>query len=215
MVSDMTEPAIEIENLAIRYRRYLSKSITLKDAVLSMFKGSQFESFWALRDVSLTINKGERIGIIGRNGCGKTTLLRAMAGILPPASGKVKTRGTLVPLLAIGGGFQAQLTGRENALFSGAMLGVPPSEMLERLDSITEFAELGDFIDSPLSTYSSGMRSRLGFAVATHIDPEILLLDEVFSVGDDIFKRKAKKKMESFFNTDRTIVMVWHLDVAL
>ncbi|MED5463347.1 MAG: ABC transporter ATP-binding protein [Myxococcota bacterium] len=204
------KPAIQVDNLAIKYRRYLRKTTTLKDAVIDLFQGSQFESFWALRDISLTVPKGERLGVIGRNGCGKTTLLRAMAGILPPESGTVTVDGSLVPLLSIAGGFQTRLTGRENAFFNGAMMGLSTAEMEEKIPDIVEFAEIGDFIDSPLSTYSSGMRARLGFAVATNINPEILLLDEVFAVGDEVFQRKARKRVEAFFEAGRTVVMVSH-----
>ena len=203
-------PAIQVDNLAIKYRRYLRKTTSLKDAVVDLFQGSQFESFWALRDISLTVEKGERLGIIGRNGCGKTTLMRAIAGILPPEAGTVQVNGSLVPLLSVTGGFQHNLTGRENAFFNGAMMGLSKQEMEEKIPDIVEFAEIGDFIDAPLSTYSSGMRSRLGFAVATNINPDILLLDEVFAVGDEVFQRKAKKRIEGFLGDGRTVVMVSH-----
>ena len=203
-------PAVEVRDLSIQYRRYLSKHTSLKDAVLNLFKGTQYQTFDVLSELSLTINRGEILGIIGQNGAGKSTLLKAIAGILPPKQGSIIARGSLAPLLELGGGFRTELTGRENIYFNGAIMGLKRHEITSRVESIVEFAELGDFIDSPLSTYSSGMRARLGFAVATDTNPDILLIDEVFAVGDERFRRKAQGRIESFFKADKAIVIVSH-----
>lgn len=203
-------PAVEIQNLSIHYRRYLSKDTSLKSAVLNLFKGTQYQTYEVLSGLSMTIERGEILGIVGQNGAGKSTLLKAIAGILPPKEGSIVARGSLAPLLELGGGFRAELTGRENIFFNGAIMGLKRHDIEARVQSIVEFAELGDFIDSPLSTYSSGMRARLGFAVATDINPDILLIDEVFAVGDEKFRRKAQERIESFFKADKAIVIVSH-----
>ena len=203
-------PAVEIHNLSIQYRRYLSKHTSLKSAVLNLFKGTQFQTFDVLNGLSMTIERGEILGIVGQNGAGKSTLLKAIAGILPPKEGSIIARGSLAPLLELGGGFRAELTGRENIFFNGAIMGLKRPEIEARVESIVDFAELGDFIDSPLATYSSGMRARLGFAVATDINPDIFLIDEVFAVGDERFRRKAQERIESFFKAEKAIVIVSH-----
>jgi len=210
MRKSSSTPAVEVKDLSIHYRRYLSKHTSLKDAALNLFRGTQFQTFEVLKQLNLTIGRGEILGIIGRNGAGKSTLLKAIAGILPPAEGSIIARGTLAPLLELGGGFRAELTGRENIFFNGAIMGLKRPQIEARVESIVDFAELGDFIDSPLSTYSSGMRARLGFAVATDIDPDILLIDEVFAVGDEKFRRKAQERIESFFKADKAVVIVSH-----
>jgi ABC-type polysaccharide/polyol phosphate transport system ATPase subunit len=202
--------AIMAENLGIQYRRYLRKVTTLKDAVVGLFKGSHFESFWALRELDLTIQRGERVGVIGPNGAGKTTFLKALAGVLPPTVGRIHTQGRVVPLLGLGGGFRIDLTGRENVFLNGAILGLKREQIKERFDRIVEFAEIGDFIDAPLKTYSTGMRARLGFAVATDVDTDILLIDEVFSAGDADFGEKARERLDSLLERGNTFVVVSH-----
>lgn len=203
-------PAIEAKSLSIGYRRYLKKDITLKSAAISLFQGTHFKTFWALENLDLTLKKGERLGIIGPNGAGKSTLLKAIAGVLPPTKGTLKTRGRISPLLELGAGFRDDLTGIENIFLNGAIMGLSPSQMNERLDRIIDFADIGDFVNAPLVTYSSGMRARLGFAVATDVDPDILLLDEVLSVGDVAFQAKAMARMDKLFDSDKTVVVVSH-----
>ncbi len=203
-------PAIEARGLGIQYRRYLRQVTTLKDSVVGLFKGSHYQSYWALRELSLLIRPGERVGVIGPNGAGKTTLLKAVAGVLPPSEGEMITRGRIAPLFGLGGGFRNDLTGRENIFLNGAILGLRRKEIEERVGRIIDFAEIGDFIDAPLHTYSSGMRARLGFSVATDINPEILLLDEVLSAGDARFRTKAIERLESLFSAGKTVVVVSH-----
>ena len=203
-------PVIELRGLGIRYRRYTRKVTTLKEAAVSLFRGSQFDAYWAIRGLDLEVRQGESVGIIGPNGSGKSTLLKAICGVLPPCEGTVRTSGRIAPLLELGGGFSSELTGRENIFLNGAIMGCKRSEMKERLESIIAFADIGDFIDAPISTYSSGMRARLGFAVATDVDPDILLLDEVFAVGDASFSAKAMARTESFFRSQRTVITVSH-----
>ncbi len=204
------EFAIEARELGIRYRRYLRQVNTLKESVVGLFKGNHFESFWALRGLDLTIRKGERVGVVGPNGAGKTTLLKAFSGVLPPAEGSVVVCGRIAPLFGLGGGFRNDLTGRENIYLNGAILGMSRRDLEGRVDRIVEFAGVGDFIEAPLHTYSSGMRARLGFSVATDISPEILLLDEVFSAGDAEFRAKATARLETFFKEGKTVVVVSH-----
>ena len=204
------DAAISARGLGICYRRYLTRVSTLKEAVVSMFKGNTYEQFWALRNLDLTLNKGDRLGVVGPNGSGKTTLLKAIAGVLPPSEGKLAVNGRVVPLLGLGAGFKADLTGRENVILNGAIMGVSPQEMRRRFDGIVEFSGVGDFIDAPLSTYSSGMRARLGFAVATDVDAELLLIDEVLAVGDAVFKERAMRRIEKLFGQGTTVVFVSH-----
>jgi len=204
------EPILKAKGLGIKYRRYIKRATTLKEALIGRFQGTHYEAYWALRHIDLTIQKGESVGVIGPNGAGKSTLLKALSGILPPSEGSVDTRGKVAPLLSIGGAFRGDLTGRENIMLHGAIWGLSKRQMQARLDGIVEFAGLHDFIDSPLNTYSSGMRARLGFAVATDIDPEILLLDEILSVGDAEFRTKALARMERFFKQNKTIIVVSH-----
>ena len=208
--SEEAKIAIAAQGMGIKYRRYLKKMTTLKDGIVSLFQGTNFQSFWALRGLELEIKKGERVGIIGPNGSGKSTILKAVAGVLPPTEGTISTQGRIAPLLELGAGFRSNWTGRENVFLNGAILGVSHAEMDERFERIVQFAEIGDFIDAPLTTYSSGMRARLGFSVATEVDAEILLLDEILSVGDENFRQKALARTESFFSDGKTIIMVSH-----
>lgn len=196
--------------MGVQYRRYHKKVTTLKDAVVSLFQGSHFDTFWALRGVNLEVFPGERLGVVGPNGSGKSTLLKAIAGILPPTEGTLTTQGRIAPLLGLGGGFKPTLTGRENVYLCGAMMGMKRREIEERFERIVDFAGIGDFIDAPLTTYSNGMKARLGFAVATDVDPDILLLDEVLSVGDEAFRLKATERMKALLDSGRTVVLVSH-----
>jgi ABC-2 type transport system ATP-binding protein/lipopolysaccharide transport system ATP-binding protein len=168
------------------------------------------EQFWALREVSLDVNPREVFGIVGRNGAGKSTLLRVVAGVFKPTRGRVRVQGRVAPLLELGAGFHSELTGRENIFLNGALLGYSKAEMEAAFDHILEFAEIGDFIDAPIRTYSTGMVARLGFSVATAIRPDVLIVDEVLSVGDAPFQEKCKTRIDSFRQQGTCILLVAH-----
>ena len=202
--------AIEATGLGIRYRRYREKVVTLKDAALGLFRRNKFEEFWALRGLDLRVRKGDSLGVIGPNGSGKSTLLKAIAGVLPPSEGSLRCQGRIAPMIELGAGFNDELTGRENIFLNGAIMGLSRKQIDERVERMIEFAEIGDFIDVPLRNYSSGMKARLGFAVTSDVDADILLLDEVFSVGDEAFKQKSAARMEAFFRSHRTVITVTH-----
>jgi ABC-2 type transport system ATP-binding protein len=206
--------AIVAEGVSRRFRVYPQRNVTLKEAILRR-RHLQREEIWALRDVSLAIEPGEAVGVVGRNGSGKTTLLRLIAGIFKPTSGHVEVAGDVGSLLGLGAGFHPDFTGRENVYMNGAIHGLRRSYVRERIDEIVAFSELDDFFDVPVRTYSSGMYMRLGFAVATHLDPDILLLDEVFAVGDEAFQRKCFGKILELRERGRTIVFVSHAAPAV
>jgi len=170
----------------------------------------RYESFFALKDINLKIKKGENVGIIGPNGSGKTTLLKIIAGITSPTQGKVECRGSVVSLIDLEAGFHPELTGEQNIYLNGLLIGLRKKEIAKRIKKIIRFAEIGSFIDTPLYTYSAGMKLRLGFSVAVHADPEILLLDENLSVGDREFREKSFNKIHEFFKSGKTIVMASH-----
>lgn len=203
----MEECAILVRNLKIKYRNINSFSVKT-----SLFEKKQKEdTFTAVNDISFYVKKGEILGIIGKNGCGKSTMLRAIAGIYSPDEGYVETFGNSVALMAIGVGFQPDLSGRENIYLSGRLLGIKEKEMDAYIDEIIEFSELGAFIDKSVSTYSSGMYSKLAFSITVTIKPDIMLLDEVLSVGDQAFKKKSRNKMKSLIREkNRTVVIVSH-----
>jgi len=206
--------AIFAEGVSRRFRVYPQRNVTLKDAILRR-RQLRREEIWALRDVSFAIEPGEAVGIVGRNGSGKTTLLRLIAGIFQPTAGRLEVAGEIGSLLGLGAGFHPDFTGRENVYMNGAIHGLKKSYVHERLDEIASFAELGEFFDVPVRTYSSGMYMRLGFAVATHLDADILLLDEVFAVGDEAFQRKCFGKILELRERGRTIVFVSHAAPAV
>ena len=204
----MKECAILVKDLKIRYRgteRYSIKK--------NLLKGQKMENpyFEAVRGISFSVAKGEILGIIGKNGCGKSTMLRAIAGIYSPDEGYIETFDNKVSLMAIGVGFQPALTGRENIYLSGSLLGLKEEEMDQYVDEIIEFSELGEFVDRPVRTYSSGMHSKLAFSITSVLEPDIMLLDEVLSVGDAGFKRKSLARMKELIaKKDRTVVIVSH-----
>jgi ABC-2 type transport system ATP-binding protein len=206
--------AINAEGVSRRFRVYPQRNVTLKDAILRR-RQLRREEIWALRDVSLAIEPGEAVGIVGRNGSGKTTLLRLIAGIFQPTGGRLEVAGEVGSLLGLGAGFHPDFTGRENVFMNGAIHGLSRSYVHERLEQIVSFAELEEFFDVPVRTYSSGMYMRLGFALATHLDPDILLLDEVFAVGDEAFQRKCFGKILELRERGRTIVFVSHAAPAV
>jgi ABC-type polysaccharide/polyol phosphate transport system ATPase subunit len=205
----MTPGEITVEGVSRRFRVHARETRTLKDFLVQRGHGGA-EDIWALRDVSFDIAGGEAVGLIGRNGSGKTTLLRLIAGIIKPTSGRVQAEGRVGSLLELGAGFHPDFTGRENVHLNGAIQGLRKAEITERFDEIVAFAELEHAIDRPVRTYSSGMTMRLGFAIAAFLDADILLLDEVFAVGDEAFQRKCFGRIFQFKQTGGTIVFVSH-----
>ena len=204
----MSEYAIEVDNLCIQYKGL--KSFSIKQSLLKG-KRSKAQVVEAVKDVSFKVKKGEILGIVGKNGSGKSTILRAIAGIFSPNSGTIDLHGNSVALLAIGVGFQKELTGRENILLSGLLLGFSEAQIQERMDEIIEFSELGKFIDAPVRTYSSGMYSKLAFSITAILEADIILIDEVLSVGDSRFKKKSYKKMKELISDkNRTVLIVSH-----
>ena len=208
----MQEPAIEFENVSLSYRIMAEQGInSFKEwAIKWMTRRVMYRELRALSDVSFKVSTGHAVGIIGHNGAGKSTLLRVAAGILRPTAGRAVVRGHQAPVIELGFGFEAELSGRENIFFNGALLGRSPDEMAARLDEIVDFADLHEFIDQPIRTYSTGMVARLAFAVATTVDAHILLLDEVLAVGDAGFRLKCQDRLQSFRDAGVTILLVSH-----
>jgi lipopolysaccharide transport system ATP-binding protein len=204
--------AIVVSGLSKEFQRYdPDRAWTLQETVMRAFRRRKpKEYFWALHDVSFDVPAGRSFGVIGANGSGKSTLLRILGGVMPPDSGSVKVNGKIGALLDLGAGFHHDLTGRENVLVSGVIGGLTRREVAERFDSIVAFAELGEFIDNPLRTYSTGMQMRLAFAIAVHVDPEVLLIDEVLSVGDISFQRKCLNRIARFKAEGCSIILVSH-----
>jgi ABC-2 type transport system ATP-binding protein len=201
-------PAIEVRDVSKRFRIYREKPTSLKQRLLT--SRSRAEDFWALRDVSLDVGEGSTFGLIGHNGSGKTTLLKCVAGILRPTSGAILQRGRLAALLELGAGFHPELTGRENVYLNASFLGLSRKQTDAAFDDIVAFAELEQFIDTEVKFYSSGMLVRLGFAVAVHVEPDVLLIDEVLAVGDEAFQAKCLNRVREFQREGRTIVLVTH-----
>jgi lipopolysaccharide transport system ATP-binding protein len=209
----MSGPVVLFENVSKHYPLYHPITGGVKNflfnlpGAVTLVKNSKFE---ALSDISFEVYRGETYGIIGRNGSGKSTALGLMAGVLKPSKGKVVIKGRVSPLLELGGGFHPELTGRENIILNGVLLGLRRKEVLIKMDKIVEFSEIGDFIDQPIRVYSSGMLARLGFSVVASLDPEILLIDEILAVGDINFQKKCLDRMMGFKKTGVTIVFVSH-----
>ena len=200
---------LRIDNVSRRFKIVHDRSATLKETVIRRRRASYTE-LWALRDVSATINPGEAVGIVGRNGSGKSTLLKLLAGIIPPHSGELRTGGSLAAMLELGSGFHPDFSGRENVYMNAAIHGISERTVDDKLDAIIAFAEVSDFIDMPVRTYSSGMAMRLAFSVSSHINPDILLLDEVLAVGDEAFQRKCMGRIHDFKREGGTLVFVSH-----
>ena len=202
--------AIDAVDLGVRYSLRFTKKTTLRQSLGQMFSREAAEPFWALRDVSFRLVRGESLAVIGPNGAGKSTLLQTLAGIIVPSAGSVDVRGSVSSLLTLGAGFDQELNGLDNIRLAGAFLGIEHNDMEERLGRIVEFADIGQFIEAPLKTYSSGMRARLGFAIATSVDPDILLLDEVLATGDQVFRAKSKARVLELVKAAKAIVLVTH-----
>jgi ABC-2 type transport system ATP-binding protein len=200
--------AIEIEGVSKKFRLYREKPTSLKQRLISGH--SRSEDFWALRDVSFRVEEGSSTGLVGHNGSGKTTLLKCVAGILRPTSGRIRYGGRVAALLELGAGFHPELTGRENVYLNASFLGLTRKQTEAVYDDIVAFAEIEDFMDNQVKFFSSGMLVRLGFAVAVHVDPDVLLIDEVLAVGDEAFQKRCLDKIRSFQSQGRTIVLVTH-----
>ena len=210
----MSEKAITIKNLTISYR--CLKAFSLRKTFFQFKKQSKIEYFTAVKDVSFEVEKGKILGIVGKKGSGKSTMLKAIAGIFSEDSGSIDLHGNSVSLLSVGVGFQKRLSGYDNIFLSGMLLGFSEKEIKEKIDDIIDFSELRDFIYKPVNSYSSGMYSKLAFSITAFLETDILLIDEVFSVGDANFKKKSYNKMKELIsNTDRTVIIVSHNDNAL
>jgi ABC-type polysaccharide/polyol phosphate transport system ATPase subunit len=207
--SDRTR--IRVEDVSVTYRTSLERAPTLKGTLLRLGRRQRvIREIQALKNVSFTVAHGKVLGVVGANGAGKSTLMRTVAGILPPTSGRVEVHGRVSTLLSLGVGFNRKLTGRQNVVLGGLAAGLRRSELAEKYDEIVEFAELEDFMDMPMRTYSSGMYGRLAFAVAVTMHPDILIIDEALSVGDARFRKKSFERMRELCSEDRTILLVSH-----
>lgn len=204
-----TEPVVRVSHLSKRFRLFHERHQSLKQSLLNR-RRSNYEDFWALRDISFEVPTGETFGIIGHNGSGKSTLLKCLTKILQPDEGSVAVNGSISALLELGAGFHPELSGRENVFLNAAILGVPRRQIEQRFDEIVDFSGLEKFIDTPVKNYSSGMFVRLGFAVAINVDPDVLIIDEVLAVGDADFQAKCGDKIADFRERDKTIVLVTH-----
>ena len=205
------EPAIVVDDLTVKFNLSKEKIDSLKEFVIKLIKRKvKFNEFYALQNVSFTLEKGDRLGILGLNGAGKSTLLKVIAGVYRPTSGTVRKSGIVAPLLELGAGFENEYTARENIFLYGAILGYSKDFLKSKFDEIVEFSELKDFLDVPLKNYSSGMRSRLGFAICTLVNPDILILDEILSVGDAKFRTKSEAKVKEMFERGATVLFVSH-----
>lgn len=203
---------VSVSHVSVRYRLSTEGVKSLKEVAVRALRGKRvkYNEFWALRDINLEVRRGEAVALIGNNGAGKSTLLKVIARVQRPTSGRVVVHGMISPLIELGAGFHPELTGRENIFINGAMLGFSRRQMQQKFDSIVDFAGLQAFIDSPLRTYSSGMTARLGFAIAADADPDVLIIDEALSVGDEAFQRKCMARMRDFRRSGVTIFYVTH-----
>ena len=205
---------IKVDNVSMKFNLGIEKNFSLKLFFINLFKHkskkSIKEDFWALKDVSFDVKKGEVIGFIGSNGAGKSTMLKVIAGVMKPTKGKVTVNGNICPMIELGAGFDMELTARENIYLNGAVLGYTKEFIEQKFDEIVEFSELKDFLDVPVRNFSSGMTARLAFSIATVVDPEILIVDEILSVGDISFQKKSEAKMRSMIGGGTTVLFVSH-----
>jgi ABC-2 type transport system ATP-binding protein len=202
---------LEASNVSMKFNLNSEKVYDLKEFIIRALKGKlHFEEFWALKDVSFTLNQGEILGIIGLNGAGKSTLLKLIAGVQKPTKGEIKVNGTIAPLIELGAGFDMELTARDNIYLNGAFLGFNRKMMNDKFNEIVDFAELQEFVDVPLKNFSSGMNARLGFAIATLVKPDLLLVDEVLSVGDFRFQQKCEDRINTILHGGTSVVFVSH-----
>ena len=202
---------IKVSDVSMRFLMANDKISSIKEFVTAFLKRKlKFKEFWALRDINFEVNKGEVVGIIGRNGAGKSTILKIISGIMKPTTGNVERYGNIVPMLELGSGFDMDLSGKENIFLNGAILGYSKEFLENKYNEILEFSELGDFIYSPIRNYSSGMLMRLAFSIATVVEPEILIVDEILAVGDENFQKKSRKRMMELMSGGTTVLFVSH-----
>lgn len=205
---------IKVDNVSMRFNLGIEKNFSLKLFFINLFKPRKKKEkktdFWALKDVSFEVRRGEVVGFIGSNGAGKSTMLKVIAGVMKPTKGKVEVHGNICPMIELGAGFDLDLTARENIFLNGAVLGYSKKFIEEKFDEIVEFSELKDFLDVPVRNFSSGMTARLAFSIATVVDPEILIVDEILSVGDMAFQAKSEAKMRSMIGGGTTVLFVSH-----
>ena len=205
---------IKVDNVSMRFNLGVEKNFSLKLFFINMFKSRKDkpkkEQFWALNDVNFEVKKGDVVGFVGSNGAGKSTLLKVIAGVMKPTKGKVEVQGNICPMIELGAGFDPDLTARENIYLNGAVLGYSRKFIEEKFDEIVEFSELKEFLDVPVRNFSSGMTARLAFSIATVVDPEILIVDEILSVGDLAFQKKSEAKMKSLIDGGTTVLFVSH-----
>lgn len=205
------ENALEIKNVSMKFRMTTQKVDSIKEfAIRKMKKQLHYVDFMALDNISFNVGKGEVVGIIGLNGSGKSTTLKLISGILKPTEGTVKVNGNISPLIELGAGFDYELTARENVFLNGSVLGFSHTEMENKMDEIIEFSELGDFMDTAIKNFSSGMLARLGFSIATNVRPEILIVDEILGVGDFLFQQKCEKRINDMMSGGTTVIIVSH-----
>lgn len=207
----LSENIVEINDVSMLFNLSSEKVDNIKEYFVRFIKGKlTFEEFWALKNVSFNIKRGESMGIVGLNGSGKSTLLKIIAGVLKPTTGNISVYGSVAPLIELGAGFDFELTAKENIFLNGAILGYSRAEMKEKFDEIMDFAELWDFVDVPIKNFSSGMVARLGFSIATLSKPDVLIADEILGVGDHKFQMKCEKRMEEIMNNGATVILVSH-----
>ena len=208
----MANKVLKVKDVSILFNLSKENVDNLKELLIKKIKGQKirFNEFWALKNINFELEKGDRLGILGLNGAGKSTLLKIIAGVYKPTTGSVTRNGHMAPMIELGAGFDPNYTGRENIYLYGSVLGFSREFLESKYEEILEFSELGDFIDVPIKNYSSGMKARLGFSIATVVEPEILILDEVLSVGDAKFRKKCEKKMKTMFDHGVTVLFVSH-----
>ena len=202
---------IEVNNVSLQFRLYKEQVSDLKEYLVRKIQGNlETDEFWALKDVSFNVKRGEAVALVGKNGSGKSTMLKVVAGIIRPTFGKVAVEGTIAPMIELGAGFDFDMTARENVLLNGAILGYPEDFLKEKVDDIMEFAELQDFVDVPIKNFSSGMVTRLGFSIATVVTPDVLIVDEILSVGDFRFQNKCEQRIAEMREKGTTLLLVSH-----
>lgn len=208
----MKENMIEVKNVSMKFNLGIEKGFSLKQGFVDMFKKKEKinNDFWALKNVNFDVEKGEVVGFVGSNGAGKSTLLKVIAGVMKPTKGKVSVYGNICPMIELGAGFDSQLTARENIYLNGAVMGYSKEFINSKFDEIVSFSELSEFLDVPIQNFSSGMIARLAFSIATVVDPEILIVDEILSVGDMAFQNKSEEKMLNMINGGTTVLFVSH-----
>lgn len=206
-----SENVIEVRNVSQQFKLYTERVDGLKEYVIKKVKHElEEDTFWALKDVSFSVKKGEAVALVGKNGCGKSTMLKVVAGVIKPTYGTVEVDGTIAPMIELGAGFDINMTARENIYLNGAILGYSQNDLKDHFDEIIDFAELKDFVDVPVKNYSSGMITRLGFSIATTFKPDILIVDEILSVGDFNFQKKCEKRIGDMLSSGTSLLLVSH-----